>query len=632
MTGINERGDGGILRLLMSVGGVDESGGNVDTCRLVGKYQLTKYLDDTEYSRMRAHFPELNILQPAYTMIEFDETVADDANVSNLDNETGYKYGNTYVPSGHIKSYLASRHRVLAKVTKKATQRNVKMGGVDTIMNNLDGVMTYYPLHDSNSNYYADAEDVRDCSPAKLDGSEGDIMMLEPHHWFKGINDYLNRKHYICFSTNVEQPLTPEDTVVVKLEDIKKDAASYLDNNKLTANKPSLKESYTADNTYAVMRVAVGGYKKVRFPTVPSTGMICSLFVGEDSGILKTITIPTINLAFEPGMYLISDVPEGAKYLYFTVNRQILGDDVVLSNSDRIEDMEPEWVEEDAYLCGVVGSTAVGEKLRACVSGGSTTANMPWSDFHYYSVNRGMQQIDFSMSSHIANLFYMTYGRRDSQTQCGAGSHTNTRTTGGTMQRGMKDTIGFAEAKGINPNVTDSISNEGVRQYAWYKEYGLDDAVTVTQVNNTCCLGYEDIYGHKYDMMDNCDIPNDAKHQYMVRIFMPDSTERYIKVSNYDNSWIANVYNGKYGDVIAIGSATGSASTYYCDKIYINSGANRVLCRGGGNANALAGVASTNAAGDASGAAAHIGSCLAFRGKVVKAASVASYKAATEVS
>ena len=133
-------------------------------------------------------------------------------------------------------------------------------------------------------------------------------------------------------------------------------------------------------------------------------------------------------------------------------------------------------------------------------------------------------------------------------------------------------------------------------------------------------------------MMDNCDIPNDAKHQYMVRIFMPDSTERYIKVSNYDSSWIANVYNGKYGDVIAIGSATGSASTYYCDKIYINSGANRVLSRGGSVAFAFAGVAFTGAVSVASGANADLGSRLAFRGKVVKAASVASYKAATDVS
>ena len=29
-------------------------------------------------------------------MIEFDDSVADDANVSNLDNKTGYKFGNTY--------------------------------------------------------------------------------------------------------------------------------------------------------------------------------------------------------------------------------------------------------------------------------------------------------------------------------------------------------------------------------------------------------------------------------------------------------------------------------------------------------------------------------------------------------
>ena len=113
---------------------------------------------------------------------------------------------------------------------------------------------------------------------------------------------------------------------------------------------------------------------------------------------------------------------------------------------------------------------------------------------------------------------------------------------------------------------------------------------------------------------------------------MPDSTERYIKVSNYDSSWIANVYNGKYGDVIAIGSATGSASTYYCDKIYINSGANRVLYRGGSHAGAYAGVACASAPYDASNAVTYIGSRLAFRGKVVKAASVASYKAATEVS
>lgn len=113
---------------------------------------------------------------------------------------------------------------------------------------------------------------------------------------------------------------------------------------------------------------------------------------------------------------------------------------------------------------------------------------------------------------------------------------------------------------------------------------------------------------------------------------MPDGTERYIKVSNFNGLWIANVYNGKYGDVIGIGSSTGSASTYYCDQLYISNAINRVLYRGGYYASANAGVAYTVANYGASYAYAHIGSRLAFRGAIVKAASVASYKAATEVA
>ena len=55
-------------------------------------------------------------------MIEFDDSVADDANVSNLDNMTGYKFGNTYKMSGHVNAILSKRHRVLAKVTRMPTR------------------------------------------------------------------------------------------------------------------------------------------------------------------------------------------------------------------------------------------------------------------------------------------------------------------------------------------------------------------------------------------------------------------------------------------------------------------------------------------------------------------------------
>lgn len=73
----------------MDMGGVDADGNATDTCALVGTVRLTRYMDDDEYEALRAHFPELNIVQPEYTLIEFDDDVADDANVSNLDNGRG---------------------------------------------------------------------------------------------------------------------------------------------------------------------------------------------------------------------------------------------------------------------------------------------------------------------------------------------------------------------------------------------------------------------------------------------------------------------------------------------------------------------------------------------------------------
>ena len=241
------------------------------------------------------------------------------------------------------------------------------------------------------------------------------------------------------------------------------------------------------------------------------------------------MVVSTLGCKFEDGMYLISDVPEGAAALHFSVLNTAEFDKVVLSNSDKIEDMEPEWVANDEHLCGVVGSSVVGTKLRACITGGSTTANMTWTDFHYYSVQRGMQQIDALMHWRIANLFYAKYGRRDSQEQCGAGQHTNMRTTGGTASRGMTDTIGYEAAKAINANVTNSLVDNLVHQYAWYAEADDYGTAKVTQVNNTCCLGYEDIFGNKYGMMDGVDQPNDSGNQGKWRIWQPEGGTMMVK-------------------------------------------------------------------------------------------------------
>ena len=627
VTGIDMEGDGSLLASLMQTGGVDENGGNVESCRLVGTYRLTRYKDDEEYEALQQHFPELNIEQPEYTMLERAETVADDACISNLDNETGYKYGNDYKPSGHVAAILKNRHRVLAKVTKKATTRNVTIAGVDTVMNNLDGEMTCYPLDDADSNKYADG------SPAKLDGSEGDWMMLEPFYWSKGVNDYLNGRNYDCYSfrDRAHMPRVPEATVLT-LEDIKRTQGGYTNGKKVMSGRDTINNAFSNDSSYSVCMVSVEGYKRVRFPSVPGTNIVGSVFVDKTGAVLQSIVVSTLSNKFEAGMYLISDVPEGAVALYFSILNTAEFDKVVLSNSEKIEDMEPDWVPNDEHLCGVVGSSVVGTKLRSCITGGSTTANMPWTDFHYYSVQRGMQQIDPLMHWRIANLSYAKYGRKNMQEQCGAGSHSNTRTTGGTASRGMQDTVGYEEAKGINPNVTNSLVENLVHQYAWYVEKDEYGAAKVTQVNNICCLGYEDIYGHKYDMMDRVDIPNTSGNVGKWRIWMPDGTIMMVKGTTNGDPWITAVAHGKWMAVVPVGAVSGSSSTYYSDKYWFSSASGHVVYRGCSYANAYGGVSYADASNDASSANTNVGSRLAFRGKIVRAQSVAAYKAIVEVA
>ena len=629
ITGLELEGDGSDLKewYEAGLGGFDATGNTTNTrCKLVGTYRLTKYLDDDTFNKYAERFDELNIRQPQYTMIEFDDTVSDDANVSNPDNETGYKYGNAYAPSGHITAILAKRHRVLAKVTKKPTTRTINIANVETTANNFDGEMTYYPLDDADSNKYADG------TAAKLDGTEGDWMMYEPFFWSKGINDYFGGKHYGCYSSNGpdDMPDVPVATVLT-LEDIK-GSGGCQSGRKLMTGKGSLENAYSTDSAYSVCKVEVSGYKRVRFPGVPGSNLVGSLFTDAVGGILEEIIVPTLSSRFEAGMYLIRDVPENAAFLYFSILNTAEFDKVVLSNSDKIEDMEPDWVANDEHLCAVVGSSIVGSKLRACITGGSTAASLSWTDFHYYSQQRGMQQIDALMHFRIANLFYAKYGRRDSQEQCGAGQHTNSRVTGGTAGHGMTDTIGYEEASKINPNVTNSMIDNLVHQYAWYK--GEDDygEASVTQVNNTSCLGYEDIFGNKYDMMDWVDLPNDSGNSGKWRIWLPDGTQVMIKGMTSNDWWITAVAHGKYMAVVPVGSVKGSSSTHYCDKYWISTSAGRVVYRGYNYANAYGGVSHADAYNDASSTNPYVGSRLAFRGKIVRAESVAAYKSAIEIA
>ena len=84
--------------------------------------------------------------------------------------------------------------------------------------------------------------------------------------------------------------------------------------------------------------------------------------------------------------------------------------------------------------------------------------------------------------------------------------------------------------------------------------------------------------------------------------------------------------------MIPVGNLNGSSSTYYTDMYWISTATVRVVYRGCSYASAHGGVSHANANYDASTTGAVVGSRLAFRGKIVRAQSVAAYKAIREVA
>lgn len=598
ITGINLEGDGSDLKVWYDsgIGGIDAQGITTNTrCKLVGNYKLTKYLDEEVYAKYAERFDELNIRQPQYTMIEFDDTVPDDANISNLDNETGYKFGNTYQTSAHISVIRRNRHRVLGKLKS-------------------EGKMVICQLHDEDSNYYADAEVAASGTPAKLDSTEGDVYIYEPHYWYKGINDYLNNKKYSCFSSNEEMPDRPECKVIGydEIESEKNVREGY----KLTVGRQHLDDAYSQDSNYLVCKVNVFGYKKVRFPTVLGTSMIGSCFTDSGKNVVKDVFVDSLNNRFVNGMYIICDVPEGATELNFTIHKYAEFDCVVLSNSDKIEDMEPDWVEHEPCLVAVFEACTIGSKLYSAATGNASVGSLTQSDFVYYAKQRGLQLIDWEMHKDIANLFFAFYGRRDSQDQCGYGQSTEQRNIGTTALLGMQDTISYNSDGGAHQT-----SN------AWYVRPNEDGKNVYSLIYNTNCMGYENLYGDKYEWLSGVSLPNtNTQEQYKLLIEMPDGSTRKVK-SGTVSGYCTGMYHQKYMDIVGVHSQKGSSTTYYCDEFNVSNAANRVVCRSHNYSYASGGVSCASCGYDSSSTFTSIGSRLAFRGEIEEAESVTAFKA-----
>lgn len=399
--GIDIKGDDALLKRLMSVKGLDARGSAVEYCALVGRYQLTKYIDDAVFAEYQKHFPELALRQPQYTVLEMDDTITECANISNLDNQTGARFGKAYEVSAHIKKILDSRFGCMGKQAEK-------------------GKMKVFPLQHNDWRRYADKKDVFNSTEARTNGEEGDMFIYEPRYWYKGVNDIKNRKKYACFASVVK----PDDydqstTKVVRHSDIAKMP------DKAIVPISTISGSILDNRTYNSYRLnELSSYKRVRFNSVLGVSGIGAGFYDEAGKLLSAVLVEPTNDYFNDGMYYIADIPAGAKTLLFTVRKAI--DDanhyVVLTNSSKVEDCEPFWVEHKPCLVGVMKGILRNSKFGSFVDQANDNAEvdgLSLAQLRSSLLGRGMHPITYEEHKDIANLAMFKYGSRCPETIVG---------------------------------------------------------------------------------------------------------------------------------------------------------------------------------------------------------------------
>lgn len=346
--GVDIVDDGSLLRRLLLIKGVDASGAGVDTCELVGVVQLTKYIEEEEMRQWQRHYPSLDIRQPEYTILEFDEGVTDPASISNLDNSTGYKFGVPYVPSAHVKAILNARVGV---VGKQAT----------------DGVMSVYPLHRWDFGKFADSTSHARATSVATDGTDGDFYIYEPEYWYKGVNDYRGRKNYACFAYG-RRPSDPDPDLVkvIRYEDM----PVRLDGKYIALGGDSLNTSLRDDAAYRTYKVDVTGYKRIRAQISRNNKGDGAVFLDAEDRVLRNYSVAPGANDIVYGMTVIHDIPDGAVSFAFGIERlaEAYAPYVVLSNSDKIEDLEPEWVHHKPVLVGMFKGQVIDGSFRSCLT------------------------------------------------------------------------------------------------------------------------------------------------------------------------------------------------------------------------------------------------------------------------
>ncbi len=621
-----------------NVKGYDRNGNPVEYPCLVGSVMLSKVIADEDLAALRSHFQQggLVIAECQYSVYEIDDTLAYDgvltsACVKNLENGSMATdaTGEGYVPTGHA---VLVRNRM--KPVWGGTNQNGEWVGEE-----ISG-SDYKRLADGNEYDHAD-----------ILNAGKDAMMLLPHCWYKGVNDFIHQKKYIIWSSiengdGIPPQSSARHCVIKKLSETEDEAqmlvrlsagvnVGYIEPGVSGIATDGVIDSSDAAATYNVYKIDIEGMRQVRWPGI-NDATYGACFLDADG-----VVISKHNMAVNGGDfdfqadecdYLYLPVPTGAKHFVFTTRAANTSDPrslVVAVDSDEVEAIEPDWVEHKECLVGLYHASVDGNNRIRSLTGktvtkgtttqeGSTSPNWTYDengdptnasvpsnlkysmkDLQNLSRRRGKgyQLQDYEMTKFVAILFYCLTGTLDSQSVCGAGrSYSLT---------GTRDEIGNRSTTNLEFSSSAGKTNKCLGLESWFG--CIADFVDNVGVNVT---GYVDFYKSQ--------MANAGEVNGRWWIYDPDEEEeRYVKgvAVNISNSYVKRVRHGRHCDIVP--SIVGGTSTSrYADTYSYNPVPNRVLVRSDANGGATGGIAYATATFSSSIAIGYCGTRLAFRGRI----------------
>lgn len=582
---------------------------------ITGTWILTKLIDDTDLMALQTYFKPsdvgLTIHNAQFTGVVFDDANNDPANITNLDNNTT---GDTYAASGH----LLRIRKALIPVKGKLNSTSNKWVGEPISEDN------YRQMPDGTEFDYKDEL-----------GTGFDVMMRCPHLWYKGVNDFKTQKKYIFWSSLTTEPIsTARNIVRKKLNTCDYALNKTIQTTDVVVGTSTLETSGVMEDTpnYNVYRVEVSGMKQVRWPGI-NHSIIGAVFTDASDVIVGTFNLAVSNSMFDfnesTGDYVFCDVPDGAKYFYFTSKSTNADEEVIAVDSAEIEAIEPDWVENKPWLCGVYHASidsltqmrSISNATVRTGTGTSTTStewtydengrakntpvgslNYTYKDLQNLAMRRGdgYQLIDYEMSKLMAILWYSLNGTRDAQLKCGYG-----RSSGGTT--GSQDTV------------------------------GNQDTARATASNGNKILGFENFIGCTWEVMDNVTVNAVSFADYLKQYGVGDSTkdpiddvwhiydpitktERTVLGLNTGQSGqcIARVKHGRFCDIVPskVTTDTSQYAANYTDGFWYSRSTCRVVGRSSSNASAYGGLVYAGAYNASSSSSTSYGSRLAFRGEI----------------